>query len=152
LVWAGIGIYLLTIAAGWIYPAAVQRFSVAPNELAKETPYIQYGIAATRKAFALDRIEERELSGERTLTAHDIQKNQQTINNIRLWDQRQLLDTFAQLQEIRAYYDFGSVDNDRYHINGALKQIMLSPRELSTASLLTRNWITDYFNYTHGFG
>jgi uncharacterized protein len=152
LIWAGIGLYLLTIAAGWIYPAAVQRFSVAPNELAKETPYIQYGVAATRKAFALDRVEERELSGERTLTANDIQKNQQTINNIRLWDQQQLLDTFAQLQEIRTYYDFRSVDNDRYHINGALKQVMLSPREMSTAGLPARNWITDYFNYTHGFG
>jgi uncharacterized membrane protein (UPF0182 family) len=152
LIWAGIGLYLLTLAAGWIYPAIVQRFSVAPNELAKETPYIQHGIAATRKAFALDRIEERELSGERTLTAHDIQKNQQTINNIRLWDQQQLLDTFAQLQEIRTYYDFRAVDNDRYHINGALKQIMLSPREMSTANLPARNWITDHFNYTHGYG
>jgi uncharacterized protein len=150
LIWAGVGLYLLTIAAGWIYPATVQRFSVAPNELSKETPYIQHGIAATRKAFALDRVEERELSGERTLTAHDIQKNQQTINNIRLWDQQQLLDTFAQLQEIRTYYDFRSVDNDRYHINGALKQIMLSPRELP--SELNRNWINEHFTFTHGFG
>ncbi|HEY8459748.1 MAG TPA: UPF0182 family protein, partial [Blastocatellia bacterium] len=152
LIWAGAGLYLLTIAAGWIYPAIVQRFSVAPNELSKETPYIQHSIAATRKAFALDRIEERELSGERTLTAQDIQKNQQTINNIRLWDQAQLLDAFAQLQVIRTYYNFHSVDNDRYYINGALKQIMLSPRELSMAELPARNWISEHFNYTHGFG
>jgi uncharacterized protein len=150
LIFAGVGLYLLTIAAGWIYPAAVQRFSVAPNELSKETPYIQHSIAATRKAFGLDSIEERELSGERTLTAHDIQKNQQTINNIRLWDQTQLLDTFAQLQEIRTYYDFRAVDNDRYHINGALKQIMLSPRELPSEA--NRNWINEHFTFTHGFG
>ncbi|MGH9940291.1 MAG: UPF0182 family protein, partial [Blastocatellia bacterium] len=152
LIWAGAGLYLLTVVAGWLYPAAVQRFSVASNELDKETPYIQHSIAATRKAFALDRIEERELSGERTLTGQDIQKNQQTVKNIRLWDQQQLLDTFAQLQEIRTYYDFRSVDNDRYHINGELKQVMLSPRELSSESLESRNWINEHLTYTHGFG
>ncbi|MGH9754418.1 MAG: UPF0182 family protein [Blastocatellia bacterium] len=152
LIWAGVGLYLLTVVAGWLYPAAVQRFSVAPNELAKETPYIQHSIAATRKAFALDKVEERELPGERALTAQDIQKNQQTVKNIRLWDQPQLLDTFAQLQEIRTYYKFQSVDNDRYRINGELKQVMLSPRELSSATLPTRNWINEHLTFTHGFG
>jgi uncharacterized membrane protein (UPF0182 family) len=152
LIMAGIGLYLLTIVAGWIYPSTVQRFSVAPNELAKETPYIQYSIAATRKAFALDRVEEREISGEKTLTGQDIQKNRQTINNIRLWDQDQLLEAFEQLQEIRQYYDFRKVDNDRYHINGELKQVMLSPRELPAESLPDRNWINEHFTFTHGFG
>src|SRR5262247_2333443 len=152
LIWAGMGLYALTIVAGWIYPSTVQRFSVAPNELAKEKPYIEYSIAATRKAFALDRVEERELSGEKTLTGQDIQKNQQTIKNIRLWDKNELLDTFAQLQEIRTYYKFQSVDNDRYRINGELKQVMLSPRELPSESLPDRNWINEHFAFTHGFG
>src|SRR6266511_3999453 len=150
LIWARIGLYLLTIVAGWVYPSSVQRFSVAPNELAKEKPYIEYSIAATRKAFALDRVEERELSGEKTLTGQDVQKNQQTIKNIRLWDKNELLDTFAQLQEIRTYYKFQSVDNDRYRINGELKQVMLSPRELPPDS--NRNWINEHLTYTHGFG
>ena len=89
---------------------------MAPNEVARETPYIQHNIAATRKAFGLDRIEERELSGEQGLSGGDIQNNQRTIQNIRLWDQQPLLDTFGQIQEIRTYYDFQSVDNDRYRI------------------------------------
>ncbi|MGH9844482.1 MAG: UPF0182 family protein [Blastocatellia bacterium] len=152
LLWIGAFVYLLTIAAGWVYPGLVQRFSVAPNELAKETPYIQYNIAATRKAFGLDKIEERELTGEKTLTAGDVQKNQLTINNIRLWDQGPLLETFAQIQEIRTYYEFNSVDNDRYSINGELQQVMLSARELPSASLPTRNWINERLTFTHGFG
>ena len=152
LLWAGLGSTCSRSSVGWLYPAIVQRFSVAPNELAKETPYIHHSIAATRKAFALDKVEERELSGETALTAQDIQKNQQTIKNIRLWDQQQLLDTFAQIQEIRTYYDFKSVDNDRYRINGELRQVMLSARELSSASLPTRNWINEHLTYTHGFG
>src|SRR5262245_32786383 len=152
LIWAGIGLYLLTIVAGWIYPSAVQRFSVAPNELVKETPYIEHSIAATRKAFALDNVEERELSGEKTLTSQDIQKNQQTIKNIRLWDKQPLLDTFAQIQEFRTYYQFQSVDNDRYNINGELQQVMLSPRELAPEKLQNRNWINEHFTFTHDFG
>jgi uncharacterized membrane protein (UPF0182 family) len=152
LLWAGLGLYLLTLAAGLVYPAIVQRFSVGPNELAKETPYIIHNIAATRKAFGLDQVEERELPGETALTAQDIQENQGTINNVRLWDQQPLLDTFSQIQEIRTYYDFKSVDNDRYRINGELRQVMLSARELSSASLPNRNWINEQLTFTHGFG
>jgi uncharacterized membrane protein (UPF0182 family) len=152
LIWVGAGVYVLAIVGGLIYPAVVQRFSVAPNELAKETPYIEHNIAATRKAFALDQVEERELTGEKTLTSQDIQENQLTIKNIRLWDQQPLLDTFAQIQEIRTYYEFQSVDNDRYRIDGELSQLMLSPRELSSASLPNRNWINEHLTFTHGFG
>jgi len=152
LFWTSVGIYLLLIAGSWLYPLIVQRFSVAPNELSKETPYIQHNIAATRKAFALDRVEERELPGETSLTARDIEENQRTINNIRLWDQKPLLDTFAQIQEIRTYYEFKSVDNDRYRIGGELQQVMLSARELSSSSLPNRNWINEHLTFTHGFG
>lgn len=149
---SGIGLYLLVLIGSWIYPSVVQRFSVAPNELVKETPYILNNIRATRKAFALDRVEERELAGNTELTQQDIQENQPTINNIRLWDRQPLLDTFAQLQEIRTYYQFQSVDNDRYQIGGELRQTMISPRELAVASLQNRNWINERLTFTHGFG
>jgi uncharacterized protein len=152
LLWVGLGLYLLTLISGFLYPAIVQRFSVGPNELALETPYIIHNIAATRKAFGLDQVEERELPGETALTAQDIQENPGTINNVRLWDQQPLLDTFSQIQEIRTYYDFKSVDNDRYRINGELRQVMLSARELSSASLPNRNWINEQLTFTHGFG
>ena len=97
-----------------MYAAFVQRFVVTPNELDKEQPYIVNNIAATRRAYALDRVEERELSGDAELTAKDIIANAPTIENVRLWDHEPLLQTFAQIQEIRTYYDFQSVDNDRY--------------------------------------
>jgi len=149
---AGAAIYVLALVAGWAYPAFVQRFSVAPNELVKETPYLINNIAATRKAFALDQVEERELAGESGLTLQDIQENKPTINNIRLWDHGPLLETFAQIQEIRTYYEFQSVDNDRYTIGGELRQTMISPRELAVTSLPNRNWINEQLTFTHGFG
>lgn len=150
---AGIAIYVLVVIGGqWIYPTMVQRFSVAPNELVRETPFIEHNIRATRQAFGLDVVEERELSGEMTLTRKDIEENRPTINNIRLWDHHPLLDTFAQIQEIRTYYEFQSVDNDRYMINGELQQTMISPREIAIGSLPNRNWINERLSFTHGFG
>ncbi|MEP7273834.1 MAG: UPF0182 family protein, partial [Acidobacteriota bacterium] len=152
LLWIGLAINIIVVLLGAVLPPIYQRLSVAPNELAKETPYIERNIAATRHAFALDGIEERELGGDSVLTAQDIQENRRTINNIRLWDQKPLLDTFAQIQEFRTYYEFKSVDNDRYTIDGAPQQVMLSARELSAASLPNRNWINERLTFTHGYG
>src|SRR5690606_30273512 len=71
-----------------------------------------------------------------------------------LWDHPQLLDTFSQVQEIRTYYDFANVDNDRYIVDGELRQIMMSPRELVSTSLpeRARTWVNETMTYTHGYG
>ena len=87
-------------------PGDLQRFVVTPNEQVRETPFIEYNIAATRAAFALDRVEERELTGDAALTRADIDANRATLDNVRLWDHQPLLETFGQIQEIRTYYDF----------------------------------------------
>ena len=149
---AGVALYVVVLLAGQGYAAAIQRFVVAPNEQVRETPYIVHNIAATRAAFALDRVEERELSGDGALSRDDIANNADTLRNVRLWDHQPLLDTFAQIQEIRTYYDFVSVDNDRYVINGEYRQIMLSARELNPASLPNRTWINERLAFTHGYG
>ena len=140
------------ILGGSIYPEIVQRFVVAPNEIDKERPYIANTIEFTRKAYALDRFEERSFSAVEDLTLDDIRQNESTFRNVRLWDHKPLLTTFAQLQEIRTYYDFMHIDNDRYWINGVYRQVSLSPRELNPASLPGRNWINEYLTYTHGYG
>ena len=130
----------------------MQRFVIAPNEQVRETPYIEHNIKATRKAFALDNVEEREVSGDALLTRADIDANEATLGNVRLWDHEPLLQTFAQIQEIRTYYDFVSVHNDRYMIDGQYRQIMLSARELNSDSLPNRNWINERLTFTHGYG
>ena len=107
-------LYLLVAVGGEVYSTLLQRFVVTPNEQTRETPYIQHNIDATRRAFALDRVEARDLTGDALLTRQNITQNAATIENVRLWDHQPLLDTFGQLQEIRTYYDFASVDNDRY--------------------------------------
>jgi uncharacterized membrane protein (UPF0182 family) len=149
---AVIAAYVVVSFAGGAYAGIVQRFSVTPNEQTKEEPFIRHNIEATRKAYALDRVEERELSGEGSLTAADITANAGTIENIRLWDHQPLLQTFSQIQEIRTYYDFVNVDNDRYTIDGKYRQVMLSLRELNSESLPNRSWVNERLTFTHGYG
>jgi uncharacterized membrane protein (UPF0182 family) len=150
--WMAAGLYVLVSLGGGAYAAIIQRFVVAPNEQVRETPFIVHNIKATRDAFALDRVEERGLSGDARLTRADLERNAATIENVPLWNERPLLDTFSQLQEIRTYYDFAAVDNDRYTINGKYRQIMLSARELNSASLPSRTWINEHLTFTHGYG
>ena len=148
----GAAVYALVLLGGEGYASLLQRFAVTPNEQVRETPFMEYNIAATREAFALDRVEERELQGEATLTRQDIENNRATLDNVRLWDHQPLLETFGQIQEIRTYYDFVSVDNDRYQINGQNRQVMLSVRELNPAALPNRTWVNERLVFTHGHG
>jgi uncharacterized membrane protein (UPF0182 family) len=148
---------LVALVLAWViglgvYPGLLQRFSVVPNELAAERPFITHNIRMTRQAYGLDRIVEREFPADEALDARALERNAPTIKNIRLWDYRPLLRTFAQLQEIRTYYKFQDVDNDRYMIGGEYRQLMLSPRELSYAHLQSRIWINEHLTFTHGYG
>ena len=147
-----VSLYLLVGLASGVIPFLFQKLIVGPNELVKETPFIKHNIAATRKAFALDKIGEREILGDKPITAADIAANNLTVKNVRLWDRQPLLSTFSQIQEIRTYYEFAEIDNDRYIIDGEIRQIMLSPRELASASLPNRTWINERLTFTHGYG
>ncbi|HEX2445322.1 MAG TPA: UPF0182 family protein [Vicinamibacterales bacterium] len=149
---AAIALYIGVSVIGGVYAAIVQRVVVAPNEQVKELPFIEHNIAATRRAFALDGVEERELPGDALLTRADVARNAETLENVRLWDHQPLLDTFGQIQEIRSYYDFVSVDNDRYIINGKYRQIMLSGRELNSDTLQNPSWVNERLTFTHGYG
>jgi hypothetical protein len=146
---AFVGIYLIGI---YLLPAAVQRFVVTPNEIHRETPFLARYIQGTLQAYGLHQVEERQLSAATELTPAMIDRNRLTVKNIRLWDHHPLLETFGQIQEIRTYYKFQAVDNDRYLINNEYRQVMLSPRELSYADLPSKGWINEHLIYTHGYG
>ena len=146
------GYAAIAVLARGAYPALVQRLVVAPTELTREMPYLARHIAMTRRAWALDSVQSIELSGRGGITLEDVRANATTVENVRLWDRDPLLMTFGQLQEIRTYYDFVSVDDDRYWIDGRYRQVLLSPRELNPASLPTRTFINEHLTFTHGMG
>jgi hypothetical protein len=132
----------------------VTSFLVKPNELVREEPYITHNIEMTRRAYGLDQFTQREFPAETNVGATDPANNQPTLQNIRLWDVQALKDTLRQIQEIRTYYDFPDIDIDRYEIDGAEREVMLSVRELNVDKLpeSSRNWINDKLIYTHGYG
>ena len=130
---AGIGIYAVLYLVGvLVLPHLVQAFVVRPSELSLETPYLRHYIEFTRKAYNLDGIQETAYPALTDLTPEVLARNQDTIQNIRLWDSRPLLQTYQQTQAIRLYYQFYNVDVDRYHLADGYHQVMLASRELAS--------------------
>ncbi|NVL92842.1 MAG: UPF0182 family protein, partial [Desulfobacterales bacterium] len=150
-----VGIWIVAVLVfATLLPILVQKFVVKPNELAKESPYIAYNIDYTRKAYNLNRIKEVDFEVNDKLSAEDIKKHDVTIQNIRIWDERPLLQTCRQIQTIRLYYDFINVDVDRYLINNQYRQVMLATRELVVNQLppQANTWVNRHLIYTHGYG
>ncbi|NLN18256.1 MAG: COG1615 family transporter [Firmicutes bacterium] len=137
-----------SIGLGGLYPAAIQKFVVEPNELVREGPYIANHIAMTRAAFGLTDIKAHEIDPEGGVTPAQLAENRATIENVRLWDWRPLLTTYRQLQEFRLYYEFADVDIDRYRIGDRYQQVMLAAREIDVNSLQNPTWINRHLQYT----
>ncbi len=149
----GGGWYVLLVIAGTLVPAVYQQLVVTPNQNSAEAPYIANNIALTRQGFALDGWQVQSYTGKATLTAADVSNDQTTFDNARLWDYRPLGTTLDQLQTVRQYYDFTSVDIDRYLIGGAPTEVMLSAREMALdKSQSNPAWIAQHILYTHGYG
>ncbi|MBW2001354.1 MAG: UPF0182 family protein, partial [Deltaproteobacteria bacterium] len=151
----GAGVWLgAVVVFATILPTVVQKLVVKPNELAKESPYIAYNIDYTRKAYNLNKIQEVDFPVSDTLSAEDIGEHNVTIQNIRIWDERPLLQTYRQIQSIRLYYDFNNVDVDRYLIDNQLRQVTLAARELAVNQLppQANTWVNRHLIYTHGYG
>ena len=146
--------YLFFLLTGEVAGKLVQRFRVQPNELAAETPYLLRNIDLTRRAFNLDEIDSQTFNPQGELTATDIASNSSTIENIRLWDTRPILDTNRQLQQIRLYYQFLDADIDRYTFEDDKQQVIISARELDYESVPQRakTWVNQHLVYTHGYG
>ena len=118
----------LVLLFGTALPMIVQKLVVKPTELQRESPYISYNIEHTRGAYNLNKIQEVDFTVKDSLSAEDIHEEDVTIQNIRIWDERPLLQTYKQIQAIRLYYDFTNVDVDRYFINEQFRQVMLAAR------------------------
>jgi uncharacterized membrane protein (UPF0182 family) len=148
---------LLVVVTG-VYPGLQQALVVAPNELAKETPYVEHNLNFTRQAYGLDQITRADFPVDDTLDRAALDRNAATLENLRLWDYRPLLSTYRQLQEIRLYYRFNDVDVDRYTLQepagDRVQQVMLSARELDYGQVPAeaQTWVNQHLTYTHGYG
>ncbi|MSP23079.1 MAG: UPF0182 family protein [Dehalococcoidia bacterium] len=143
---------VVAVVGGAIYPQLVQSLQVSPNELEKETPFIARNIEATRRAWALDAVEETTFPALPAVTLDQVRANPETIDNIRLLDPRPLRETVNQVQSIRPLYIFNDVDIDRYRIGNRLRSVMISARELDISRVQSPVWTRERLQLTHGFG
>jgi uncharacterized protein len=149
-----IAAFLAVLALSVVVPPLFERFYVKPSELALETPYLRHNIALTQDAYNLRQVIVRPFPVEQNLTLGSLDADRGTIDNVRLWDAQPLMDTYAQLQEIRTYYKFYDVDVDRYELGNSYKQVMLSARELDPSLLpqSAQTWVNLHLLFTHGNG
>ena len=150
---------LAVMVAAWfvgvgVVPSLVQQLVVAPAELTRETPYLRQHIESTLRAYGLHTVRLVPFEPQDRLDPGAVQRQRATVDNVRLWDYRPLLETFRQLQSLRAYYTFSDVDIDRYQVRGRQQQLMLAVRELDTSRLppQARTWVNEHLVYTHGYG
>ena len=149
----GVGLwFLVALSAGTIYPAAVQALKVNPAQNTLERPYIQRNIDATRTAMGLTGVQSVAYPASSTLTASQLSANSDTLANVRLWDPTQTQPTFDKLQDIRSYYQFNSLDVDRYKVNGAETPVVVGVREINDQDLPSSSWVNTTLQYTHGYG
>ncbi len=150
-----IGLILVVwLVGGKIVPYAVQSLQVKPNEYAKDGGFIANNIESTRWAFGIDDTSTLPLQASSDLTGAEVAANSGTIENIRVWGPRTAMDAFRQQQSIAPYYTFNDVDIDRYILDGKLRQVLISARELDRAKLEPnkRTWVNEHLTYTHGYG
>ncbi|CAL9465298.1 hypothetical protein SUDANB1_02718 [Streptomyces sp. enrichment culture] len=151
----GFGLMVLSaILIGGLYPAIVQKFQVQPNEQAKEAPYVEKNLEATRKAYGIDGTKVTDYSGtSKTEDKTTLRDDVPSTASIRIMDPNIVSPTFQQLQQIRNYYAFpNNLDVDRYAKDGKDQDTVIGLRELNLAGIPKKNWINNHFRYTHGYG
>jgi uncharacterized membrane protein (UPF0182 family) len=154
-----IGIGLLgisSIVVGALVPAAVQKFSVDPQQQQRESPYITDNIQATQYSFGLDKIALQDASPASGVTPENAKANEPTIANIRLWNPNILVQNYQQLQRLQQYYEFTDVDIDRYPLQSGAetdeRQVMISAREITQEGIPGGGtWQNRHLVYTHGY-
>jgi uncharacterized protein len=149
----GVGLwFLVALAAGTIYPAAVQALKVNPSQNTLERPYIQRNINATRGSMGLNNVQSVSYPATTNLTAAELSANGDTLSNVRLWDPTQTGQTFDKLQDLRTQYQFNTLAVDRYMVNGKETPVVVGVREINQSDLPSSSWVNTTLQYTHGYG
>jgi uncharacterized protein len=150
-----VGLWMfVAVVAGGIYPQYVQRFRVQPNESARERPYIERNIEATRAALSLSDVTTQRFVPQTNAGDVQLAGAEPTVRNIRLWDPAARLSgqTFEQLQRIRNFYNINDVDVDRYAIDGQPTQVNIGVRTINPDGVPGDSWEAAHLAYTHGYG
>ncbi|NNN12162.1 MAG: UPF0182 family protein [Acidimicrobiaceae bacterium] len=149
----GVGLWaFLSVVLGAVYPAIIQNFVVQPSQATKELPYIGRNIVATRYALGLDGVSQQSFQVNDNLSQNQLLQSANALRAVRLWGTNTPLQTVNKLQDIRSYYQFNSINADRYKINGVTTPVIVGIRQLNAANLPSNSWVNQHLQYTHGYG
>ncbi len=143
-----------SILVGGVYPWIVQKFQVDPSARTLESPFIERNIAATRDAYGVADVTESPYKAVTDAEPGALRNDAETTANIRILDPALVTEAFAQLEQIKQYYQFAPhLDVDRYTIDGTSQDTVIAVRELNQDGIgSSSNWVNDHIVYTHGYG
>lgn len=139
LVGSALAAVLASLIIGQVYPAVVQRFQVEPNELERETAYIQENLAFTRVGFGLDALERGRFAYDGGQPVPWGEAGEQLVS-LPVWNAATLLSTFRQVEARFPYYDFADVTLHRYPAVEGEQVVALSVREVDPVGIQDPNW------------
>lgn len=150
----GLGLMVLSaVLIGGVYPALVQQFQVRPNEQAKEEPYIEKHMKATKDAYDIADAKITNYPGTTDADPETLRAAVAETASIRLLDPDVVSPAFQQIQQVRGYYQFPeTLDVDRYPTGDGDQDTVVGLREMNVNAVPESNWINEHFRYTHGFG
>ncbi|WP_396643792.1 UPF0182 family protein [Microbacterium sp.] len=142
------------VVVGAAIPWAVTTFQVRPNQLALESQYYQRNIDSTKAAYGIDDVEKENFEATTTAQAGQLRNDAASTAQLRIMDPAIIGPTVRQLEQYRAYYQFGNpLDVDRYQINGQTQDAVVALRELNIGQLGdAATWQNTTLVYTHGYG
>ncbi|TVP74984.1 MAG: hypothetical protein EA352_09350, partial [Gemmatimonadales bacterium] len=117
-----------------VFPAAIQRFQVQPNELALERPHIAAAIEATWRGFDLEGMD-REPWDYAPPGSDDWDEALERMRRVPVWTETPLLATLREIDATVRYYDFNSVAFDRYVTPDGLEPLAVAVREINPNQL-----------------
>jgi uncharacterized membrane protein (UPF0182 family) len=135
---------VLAVVAGYIYPAAVQGLVVNPNQKAREAPFIERNVFATREAMGLTDTDVATAPiSFKPLTADSIAAaDLQPLVDVRLLNPAEFQSRFQIDGGGEAGLTIDDLDVDRYDLDGdgQPEQVLIAARELDLAGVPNRSW------------
>ena len=142
---------IVAVAAGSVYPAIIQRFVVQPNVSTRELPYIERNLNATKSALGLTKVATENLDIS-AIAAKEVSADVAPLRDVRQLDPGEMRDRFALDQGLTSFYAIRDLDVDRYKVGDRVQQVMLATRELNSAGIPNKTWVSRHLLYTHGCG
>lgn len=137
--------YLFCMFVVMIY---FQTIHVGNNELDNEKEYIGYNIRNTKTAYGIE-IDQQNINSYSAITAEQVSKYEDVINNIPLITEDVTLNAVAEHQENSVYYNYENTFLANYKVDGKDKLMYITPREILNDSTISYNNRT--LKYTHGY-